>query len=434
MKNKSFIQTIKNNEISHTITFATMILIGLTGLIALTRYLLLGQTLAIITVLIINIWLLLFMYIIWKSDLPWLLAVVAFAFAVLFFITNYFVMILFNVEYLIQAVIATIGFLSSSYFAFKHKIVPQRTSIVAIILIGLITLSIGLIWGVNHIYVSNKTTVEHEIWTVPDRYDAYESPQQGSIEEITYQTYAYATDNRAVEKTAFVYLPYNYDEEEQYNILYLMHGTGDDETTWLLMFEENKIMIDNLIYHQMIEPMIIVTPTFYVEDDYLDDLDELTYTFKDELRHDLIPYVENQYATYADSTNEADLIASRHHRAFAGLSRGAVTMFHAALGGSLDYFASFGAFSGSRTSAEFFQDTIQSDNFNDYSIDYLYVSSGNFDFALPGQIKDYQNLLNIENRLQTGLNTRFDVFPMKYHAMSNWHLALYNYLQVAFKD
>ena len=33
-----------------------------------------------------------------------------------------------------------------------------------------------------------------------------------------------------VKKTAYVYLPYGCEEKE-YNILYLMHGTGDDENT-----------------------------------------------------------------------------------------------------------------------------------------------------------------------------------------------------------
>ena len=49
------------------------------------------------------------------------------------------------------------------------------------------------------------------------------------MEEVVYDTKAYATDERDVKKTAYVYLPYGYSEEKEYNILYLMHGTGDDE-------------------------------------------------------------------------------------------------------------------------------------------------------------------------------------------------------------
>ena len=164
----------------------------------------------------------------------------------------------------------------------------------------------------------------------------------------------------------------------------------------------------------------------------MDGLDPLTYSFKDELRNDLMPAVESKYSTYAESCDDAGFTASRDHRAFAGLSRGAVTMYHSALCGSLDYFSWFGAFSGSRTTAEYFQETIQSEAFAEYPINYLYVSSGNFDFALPGQIQDYDALTAMEPRLTEGVNTSFDVYPMRYHSIGSWHLALYNFLQKIF--
>ena len=46
--------------------------------------------------------------------------------------------------------------------------------------------------------------------------------------------------------------------------------------------------------------MIVVTPTFYVEDDCADDLDQLTYSFAKELRNDLMPEIESVYSTYAN--------------------------------------------------------------------------------------------------------------------------------------
>ena len=158
----------------------------------------------------------------------------------------------------------------------------------------------------------------------------------------------------------------------------------------------------------------------------------MTYSFKEELRNDLMPTVEKKYATYAEECTDAGFKDSRDHRAFAGLSRGAVTMYHSVLCGSLDYFSWFGAFSGSRTTAEYLKKTIQNEEFRDYSIHYLYVSSGNFDFALPGQIQDYKNLMRIEPRLSEGVNTSFDIYPMRYHSIGSWHLALYNFLQKIF--
>ena len=75
-----------------------------------------------------------------------------------------------------------------------------------------------------------------------------------------------------------------------------------------------------------IDPLIVVTPTFYVEDDCADDLDQLTYSFAKELRNDLMPEIESSYSTYAKSADDKGFSKSRDHRAFAGLSRGAVTM------------------------------------------------------------------------------------------------------------
>lgn len=38
-------------------------------------------------------------------------------------------------------------------------------------------------------------------------------------------SYDYTSDSRnEITKTAYVYLPYGYDETKQYDILYLMHG------------------------------------------------------------------------------------------------------------------------------------------------------------------------------------------------------------------
>lgn len=209
-------------------------------------------------------------------------------------------------------------------------------------------------------------------------------------------------------------------------------ATGDDEEYWLKTNSYNKDMLDNLIYYGEIEPMIVVTPTWYVEDDCKGNLDPLTYSFKDELRNDLMPAVEGRYSTYAQSCDDAGFAASRSHRAFAGLSRGAVTTLHSVLNGCLDWFSRFGTFSGSRTPVEYFEEYACSEEQKGLSIDYWYLASGTFDFALSSQAEDYKAVLAIDSRLKEGENTSFDVFPMRYHSMGNWHLALYNFLIKAF--
>lgn len=191
-------------------------------------------------------------------------------------------------------------------------------------------------------------------------------------------------------------------------------------------------MVDRLIAGGTIDPLIIVTPTFYVEDDCKEDLDKLTYSFAEELRNDLMPAVECVYSTYAERCDETGFAASRDHRAFAGLSRGAVTTLHSALCASLDYFSWFGAFSGSRTDGTYLQETIQTGTLAEYPIHRFYATSGSFDFSLSGQIKDYRSMVEAEPRLEDGVNASFDVYPMRYHSTGAWHLALYNFLPQIF--
>lgn len=407
--------------------------IAITGVINIIRYILLGSLVPLITISVIEVLFISVSYIAWKMRALCLNLPIAIAGGILFYITDNFETTMFNAIFLIQAILAGVVTVCGIVLLIKKRSKVEKPPVAVVITVGiLLCVTLGS-WGIcTAASRNNEEPAQKSIWAVPAEYDAKECSKQGSIQEITYETKAYATDGRSVEKKALVYLPYGYDESKSYNILYLMHGTGDDEKYWLKKNEQNRKMIDWMIYRGDIDPLIIVTPTFYVENDCSDGLDPLTYSFKDELRNDLMPAVESTYSTYAKECTDTGFKDSRDHRAFAGLSRGAVTMYHSVLCGSLDYFSWFGAFSGSRTTTEYFEKTIQSGEFAEYPINYLYVSSGNFDFALPGQIQDYSNLLEIEPRLTEGENTTFDVYPMRYHSAGSWHLALYNYLQKIF--
>jgi len=69
----------------------------------------------------------------------------------------------------------------------------------------------------------------------------YDSPEYGAIRRLN------------------VYLPAGYDASKQYPVLYLLHGGGDDEDTWLDMGRLPQIM-DNLILRGEALPMVIVLP------------------------------------------------------------------------------------------------------------------------------------------------------------------------------
>ena len=74
------------------------------------------------------------------------------------------------------------------------------------------------------------------IGAVPEGYFV-PSDHPGQVVEITYDSRDY-TDaaEPAIQKTAYVYLPYGYDETDEdtrYDILYLMHGWYDDGSGWV---------------------------------------------------------------------------------------------------------------------------------------------------------------------------------------------------------
>lgn len=418
------------------VTLASLCVLSAFALGQIGKYLVLGGFTAFFTVLVLEVLTVLLAAMAWRGRMPWLLVGVAVGCYVLHFIMSYSEYLSFNWIFMAQCVTAALGGVVGTVLQIRQK---ERIGRFPFLLCGITVLIVAVFFCSWYGYTRQGKQAEgqprRELWAVPTMYDGVESSEPGTLEELVYDTRAYGTDGRAVQKRALVYLPYGYDETQQYNILYLMHGTGDDENYWLSTHGYNKTMLDRMIELGAIEPLIVVTPTFYVEDDFRSGdttLDPLTFSFKEELRNDLMPLVEAKYSTYAETADDAGFAASRDHRAFAGLSRGSVTTAHSAFCGSLDYFSWFGMFSAFRTEESYLRETVQSVAFRELPIHYLYMTTGNFDFAQPNQIRGYRMLLEIEPRLRWGVNTSYDTFPMRYHSIGNWHLALYNFLQKFF--
>lgn len=129
------------------------------------------------------------------------------------------------------------------------------------------------------------------------------------------------------EKRVSIYLPYGYDGKKKYDVLYLQHGGGDDEETWLTMGRLCQIM-DHMIAEGKCEPMIVVMPNCW--DNLLASFNvmpplasERTYgewpptanpggKYVEDLVTCLIPYVEANFRVKKGSG----------HRALSGLSAG----------------------------------------------------------------------------------------------------------------
>lgn len=165
---------------------------------------------------------------------------------------------------------------------------------------------------------------EKEFKALPNQYRLL-NEQQGTIETIVYQ----ATNRRGSKDTKklHVYLPYGYYDEgnnKKYNVLYLMHGGGENED---LIFggpgqnRELKRIIDNMIAFGDIEPLIVVTPTFYGG---MNEAGE----FHRELVNDVINVVETKYRTHLTSEDLEGMKATRNHRAFGGFSMGSLATWY----------------------------------------------------------------------------------------------------------
>ncbi len=340
----------------------------------------------------------------------------------------------YNVTFVISGVIGAIIFVLEliNLIVFKNKL---KKSIIYLLIPSLLIGACYLTSSVAlNISALNSSEIKNSIYSVPGILDVKRVDEEGTIEEISYETKNYYENrSEAISKKANVYLPYNYDASKRYNILYLMHGTGDNEQSWLKENVNNKYMLDNLIFNGYIDPLIVVTPTFYLNEENNKNLENLTYNFKDEFRNDLMPLVESRYSTYAKDYSENIYEASRSHRAFAGLSRGAVTTLRSIICGNMDVVSSFGTFSGSRTDSKYYKEHSLSESNKSYKIDLWYLSSGAFDFALESQLHDYKDILSIDDRLKVNENTAFDVYPNRYHSWENWHLSLFNFLLKVFK-
>ncbi len=138
-----------------------------------------------------------------------------------------------------------------------------------------------------------------------------------------------------------VYTPpgYGKETERKYPVLYLLHGSGDNDSHWMLIGRAN-VIADNLIAEGKAVPMLIVMPDGHVRERPAGSTDEKTRqeirrAFEKDLLENVIPLVESSYRVRTDAAG----------RAIAGLSMGSAQALTVGLGHT-DKFGWIGAFSG----------------------------------------------------------------------------------------
>ena len=187
----------------------------------------------------------------------------------------------------------------------------------------------------------------------------------------------------------YVYTPPQYDLEpgRRFPVLYLRHGSGDNEENWSDTGRAG-VILDNLIAEHKAVPMLIVMPNGDTDGSWAggsspEGIEILTQ----ELLTDIVPMIEKNYRT----------APGRENRAITGLSMGGGQAFTMGLK-HLDMFAWVGEFSSGLVSdTEFHLDKylpgfLEDPKAANSKLRLLYLSCGTNDPRYPGQL-DLADLL-----------------------------------------
>lgn len=168
---------------------------------------------------------------------------------------------------------------------------------------------------------------------VPDTADFYH-PKNVPAGEIRTRWYFSKTTGQW--RRVNIYTPPGYDSNprQRYPVLYLQHGSGENDTSWAKQGRVNFIL-DNLIAARKALPMIIVMENGMVAAKPNSTGPRGNEAFSEVVIQDLIPMIDSSYRT----------LPKREMRAIAGLSMGAGQALQIGLT-NLSQFAYIGSFSG----------------------------------------------------------------------------------------
>lgn len=177
-----------------------------------------------------------------------------------------------------------------------------------------------------------------------DYYQVRDVPH-GDMTTTWYHSNAAAADRRMS-----VYLPPHYGKENKsYPVLYLLHGSGGDETAWTDLGHVARIM-DNLIAEGKAEPMIVVMPNGNFSKQAAPGETSEGLAYKPVMTNMLPKYKNGEYElAFMEIVNYVDAkyrtLPDKGHRAVAGLSMGGMHTLFIALNHPqcFDYVALFSA-------------------------------------------------------------------------------------------
>jgi enterochelin esterase family protein len=218
----------------------------------------------------------------------------------------------------------------------------------------------------------------------PPRFDELQAVPHGALQIRTYLS----TPLKRPRKL-YVYTPPQYDSEpnRRFPVLYLRHGSGDNEENWSDTGRAG-VILDNLIAKRKAAPMIIVMPNGDTDGTWGGGSSaEGIEMLGQELLTDIIPMIDRTYR----------VAPGRENRAITGLSMGGGQAFTIGLK-HMDLFAWVGEFSSGLVSDTEFHLDKHLPGFLDHPEDVnrklklLFLSCGTEDPRYPGQLDLADNL------------------------------------------
>ncbi len=232
-------------------------------------------------------------------------------------------------------------------------------------------------------------------------------------------------------RRCFIYTPAGYDNNttKRYPVLYLQHGSGENETGWNVQGKANLIL-DNLIAGKKAVPMIVVMDNGYAtlsgDNKPFNPKPTGPFPFEQVLTDEVIPLIDKSYRT----------VANKDNRAMAGLSMGANQTMQIVMR-NLDKFGYLGAFSGTANypkSDPIDVPTFMNGAFKDAhtlnrQLKLLWLGAGTKEpVPFPASIGAFRSMLD-----QTGVKYQYYVSEGTAHEWLTWRRCLNQFASLLFK-
>lgn len=282
---------------------------------------------------------------------------------------------------------------------------------------------------------------QHTFYTgyLPDEMYA-ECEFKGTIGTDAYITYDYkrGSDREGVKEFDY-YLPYGYDSEKPYNVFVFFHGAGGNKADCLGethdcdgRYIRMANIYDNMIAKGLIEPLIIISVN---TQSVFRDEDSNHEQMAPEVRNDLIPYIINNFSTYARSSSSEDIIAAREHFGCGGLSNGSLYCLNTGMFYNFDYFANYAAISGDNWAKKITEVINDPETgWDKLPIVAFFAGAGQYDGVRDDSSSGFEIITSSSpERFKVGENSWYVETEFS-HDWSTWSTDFYNALLMMFQD